>query len=488
MEKNSWMLFKQDICKLLRIILYFLLFPHHIFFSWPSKYSKTKTIDDKNDPMDYIIKFICFLPLTIFIITTIVFLLVDYFKLKTINIYQWKYIFIWLIPCFFVQGICHLILLKLGKMNKRKWLQRYYNFWTNQKSRKLSNQLASGRLMTEKESNNIFTTMLWNKNNILVSNNENHNDIGFIVNTKLKQKNSILEYKITKDIGHSLLIGSTRSGKTSLIINTQIQMFAKSSIQPTMIITDPKGELYKLHSANLKAQGYQIFKLDSRSENSDFWNPLEEVWHQWEVRNPNQKADIDLENVRNRAQDKIVKIIDMIIPQSNDSIWSNGAKKILEGIILAMLEQAEWDQNITLDKFNFANIQYNLNSTTYENLNNYLDSIETKSKELNYLSRVIEVCWSTIRGAQKTTEGIIQQLTSSLIVFAQSKIKNITAKTTIKFDNTKPQAIFIIFPDEEKSTYDFTSLFITETYSKLINDLDKSNLAKYHRPIYYILD
>ncbi|WP_210382556.1 hypothetical protein, partial [Borreliella garinii] len=76
-----------------------------------------------------------------------------------------------------------------------------------------------------------------------------------------------------------------------------------------------------------------------------------------------------------------------------------------------------------LDKFNFANIQYNLNSTTYENLNNYLDSIEIKSKELNYLSRVIEVCGSTIRGAQKTTEGIIQQLTSSLIVFAQSKIK-----------------------------------------------------------------
>lgn len=88
----------------------------------------------------------------------------------------------------------------------------------------------------------------------------------------------------------------------------------------------------------------------------------------------------------------------------------------------------------------------------------------------------------------KKTEGIIQQLTSSLIVFAQSKIKNITAKTTIKFDNTISQAIFIIFPDEEKSTYDFISLFITKTYSKLINDLDKNNIAKYQRPIYYILD
>ncbi|WP_210369903.1 type IV secretory system conjugative DNA transfer family protein, partial [Borreliella garinii] len=82
--------------------------------------------------------------------------------------------------------------------------------------------------------------------------------------------NNLLEYKITKDIGHSLLIGSTRSGKTSLIINPQIQTFAKSSIQPAMIITDPKGELYNLHSANLKALGYQIFKLDLRSENSDF--------------------------------------------------------------------------------------------------------------------------------------------------------------------------------------------------------------------------
>ncbi|WP_342256707.1 hypothetical protein [Spiroplasma endosymbiont of Poecilobothrus nobilitatus] len=241
MNKNGWMLFKQDIRKLLRIILYFLLFPYYVFFAWPWKYSKTKTIDDKNDPMDYIIKFVCFLPLIICIIITIVFLGVGYFKLKTINIYQWKYIFIWLIPRFLFQGICHLILLKLGKNNKKKWLQHYYNFWNNQKSKKLSDQLASGRLMTEKESNNIFTTILWNKNNVLVYNNENNHDIGFIVNTNLKQNNSVLEYKIINDIGHSILIGSTLSGKTSLIINPQIQTFAKSSIQPTMIITRPQG-------------------------------------------------------------------------------------------------------------------------------------------------------------------------------------------------------------------------------------------------------
>jgi type IV secretory pathway TraG/TraD family ATPase VirD4 len=100
-----------------------------------------------------------------------------------------------------------------------------------------------------------------------------------------------------------------------------------------------------------------------------------------------------------------------------------------------------------------------------------------KSQEFNYLSRVIEVCGSAIRGAQKTTEGIIQQLTSSLIVFAQSKIKNITAKTTIKFNNEIPQAIFIIFPDEEKSTYDFISLFITETY--IISQRNKPYLTTF---------
>lgn len=128
--------------------------------------------------------------------------------------------------------------------------------------------------MTEKESNNIFTTILWNKNNKLLSSNENNVEIDFIVNTKLKQNNSVLEYKITNDIGHSLLIGSTSSGKTSLIINSQIQTFAKSRIQPTMIITDPKGELYNLHSTNLKTQGYQVAKLDLRSENSDFWGRI----------------------------------------------------------------------------------------------------------------------------------------------------------------------------------------------------------------------
>jgi hypothetical protein len=93
-----------------------------------------------------------------------------------------------MIPCFIIQGLSYLILLKLGKSKNCQWLNFYFAFWNNQKNNKTNTQLASGRLMTEKESNNIFAIMLWTKNNKLLSVRQNVSEISFVVNTKLKKK------------------------------------------------------------------------------------------------------------------------------------------------------------------------------------------------------------------------------------------------------------------------------------------------------------
>ena len=47
---------------------------------------------------------------------------------------------------------------------------------------------------------------------------------------------------------HSLIIGSTGSGKTTTFINPMIQLLASTQAGSSMIMTDPKGELFSLHS------------------------------------------------------------------------------------------------------------------------------------------------------------------------------------------------------------------------------------------------
>ena len=61
---------------------------------------------------------------------------------------------------------------------------------------------------------------------------------------------------------HTLVIGATGSGKTTCIVDPLVQSLAKNG--ESMILTDPKGEIYKNHSGMLRSKGYEIIVLNFR--------------------------------------------------------------------------------------------------------------------------------------------------------------------------------------------------------------------------------
>ena len=59
-------------------------------------------------------------------------------------------------------------------------------------------------------------------------------------------------YKITfSKPAHTLIIGTTGSGKTTTFINPTVQILANTKGKPSMLISDPKGELYSLEKVIL---------------------------------------------------------------------------------------------------------------------------------------------------------------------------------------------------------------------------------------------
>ena len=73
---------------------------------------------------------------------------------------------------------------------------------------------------------------------------------------------------------HTLVIGATGSGKTAGIINPTMKMLMKA--RESIVITDPKGEIYEDNYKILKELGYQIIVLNFREpQKGSCWNPYD---------------------------------------------------------------------------------------------------------------------------------------------------------------------------------------------------------------------
>ena len=97
---------------------------------------------------------------------------------------------------------------------------------------------------------------------------------GLIMGSELGSANKVkgarFDFSHTTDNSHELIIGGTRSGKTSRLINPQIQTLANSKEKPSMIISDVKGELFDFHGKLLEDKGYEVLVLNLKKGKTDY--------------------------------------------------------------------------------------------------------------------------------------------------------------------------------------------------------------------------
>ena len=134
---------------------------------------------------------------------------------------------------------------------------------------------------------------------------------------------------------HNLIIGSTGSGKTQSMIlpMLKLSMMAKESI----VINDPKGELYTQCADALKKNGYEVFALDfDDAQYGNSWNPLKmpyQLYHEGE----RDKAIKCLED--------IAYYLFFVKAEANvDPFWTNSVIDYFTGISLYLIENAKEEE------------------------------------------------------------------------------------------------------------------------------------------------
>ena len=144
----------------------------------------------------------------------------------------------------------------------------------NQRKVKNKNEYGSSKFATKKE-----ITKTFKKENIY-----NIKEAGFPV--YFEKKNNQFESVYFDNVSpHWLLIGSTGSGKSATVVLSECIMFATAKEKESLIITDPKGEIFSKTSSIFKDNGYEnIITIDFRNPHlSTHINIMQPIVDEWKI-------------------------------------------------------------------------------------------------------------------------------------------------------------------------------------------------------------
>ena len=330
---------------------------------------------------------------------------------------------------------------------------------------------------------------------------------------------------ITQEPSHALIIGATGSGKTQSVSMPFAELAARSDAKPSMVITDPKRELYPTTAPVFRDKGYAIKVLDfSDFENSDRWNPFTPIFRAYQkkvmVKNSvtvveedgklyneyngkiyksQQELDFAInadESFYSTEVDAKIDSIANLICDAKDSEkdeWHEGAKSIFKGLCYAMLEDSVPNERgwplITEETYSLSTLLKIFDSFTGagdECDNGYFnDRDHSTSKAYQMVSNTL------LTYAKSTSSGYISVFASYMARYRDAAIRQVTCGNSFSFadfdDGNKPTVIYIIFKDET-STYDtLIGLFLSELYRALVDMIRKKGENR-KAPFYFLLD
>lgn len=240
--------------------------------------------------------------------------------------------------------------------------------------------------------------------------------------------------------------GASGSMKTrSFCMNRILQGVSRGE---SLVICDPKSELYEKTSEYLRDKGYtvRVFNLVS-PENSDSWNCLCEV----------------------EGQELMAQLfVDVIIKNTTgggkgDHFWDSAEMNLLKALVLYV------DKGYPPENRNMGQVYQLITLNSETALNSLFEVLP--------INHPAKAPYSLFKQASDSVRsGVIIGLGSRLQVFQSELIKKITARDEIDLElpGQKPCAYFLVTSDQD-STFDFlASLFLSFVFIKLVRYADRN--------------
>ena len=272
---------------------------------------------------------------------------------------------------------------------------------------------------------------------------------------------------------HNLVIGSTGSGKSQTVVEPMVELLIKKG--ESMIITDPKGELYKAASVYLRERGYNVVVLNFREpQNGNAWNPLTLPYQYFKDGNFDKATEL--------LDDVALNILYDPNNKSGDPFWEKSAADYFSGLSLGLFEDAK-PEEINLNSINYM-------STVGEEkfaASNYIKEYFTLKGEA---SNAYVFASNTINSPTETKGGILSVFRQKIRLFAsRENLSEMLSYSDFDMRNIGKEktAVFIIIHDEKTTYHGLATIFIKQCYETLI-DVAQANGGKLPYRTNFILD
>ncbi|TCW42561.1 type IV secretion system protein VirD4 [Thermohydrogenium kirishiense] len=315
-------------------------------------------------------------------------------------------------------------------------------------------QHGTARWRTEKEISKTFT--VWNTNSNLSKG-------GFVVGAERE--------RVWLDTGdrHCLVIGSTRSGKSRRVILPTIWNLGKAG--ESIIVSDPKGEIYSYSSEYLKKQGYKVILIDLRDPyRGNQWNPLLHV---------SSALDSNDYSAASQAAWDVANIISNQQQYTGDPIWPQSQESLTAALILAVSSFAPYEARHLGSVYEML---HQMGANGGDLLDEYFCSLP-KEHPASSAYGVAALSEDRLRSS------IFTGTAAQLRLWSDPAVIWLTSNQDHNLDDLGKEkaAVFIVIPDERSTRNVLASLYITQTYQALV-DLANRNGGILPKRVNFILD
>jgi len=253
---------------------------------------------------------------------------------------------------------------------------------------------------------------------------------------------------------HIGIIGPTGSGKTVTFYLPSI--LAKAQESCSLIITDPKGELYK-YTANYLKNYKKIYVFKPLSiPNTNFYNPLDYLKHEREFLN-------------------VATTMLMNVPGGEQSDWVSLSAPLLASSL-------QYASTLTGNK---KTLPYAINLLTHSTNEKLAETLGRNEKSFGNWG-----AFSQSLGSERTAASIKTGIVNPLRFFASNEIGTVLSASQSQIHleeiRTTPTALFLIIPEtESREFYPITSLLFQQIF-KLLYAEENEQTPKI--PTYFFAD